>query len=129
MARLDSPENTANEIVQVNLTDGKQLPTYGQMHAPVLVTSNPKMHSASLITALTDSGNLLSHSAVNAGIHSTLWIGTLNMEIVARSATKQTMKLQGRSKGIFIKFPHISIVFHIKPLVIHQLSTHLNLGA
>ena len=80
------------------------------------------MEGAHLTAALTDSGNLISHSAVSAAFHDSLQVRTLDTEIVARSATRQAMQLQGRSEGIFIKFPHIPTVFYIKPLVIHKLS-------
>ena len=35
----------------------------------------------------------------------------------------------GISEGIYIQFPNISKVFYIRPLVMRNLSCHLNLGA
>ena len=49
--------------------------------------------------------------------------------IKARAANKQSLEIQGVSKGIYIRFPNVSKTFFVKPLIVKNLSCKLNLGA
>ena len=50
-------------------------------------------------------------------------------KIKARAANKQALEILGVSRGIYKQFPNIAKMFLIKPLVVRNLSCHLNLGA
>ena len=51
------------------------------------------------------------------------------MKIQAGAANKQVLEIQGVSKGIYLKFPNVTKMFFVKPLVVKNLSCKLNLGA
>ena len=50
-------------------------------------------------------------------------------DIKARVANKQSLEIQGVSKGIYVRFPNVTKTFFVKPLVVKNLSCKLNLGA
>ena len=79
--------------------------------------------------ALPDSGNLLAHAAIDAKFHKQLAIPIEATRIKARVANKQSLEIQGVSKGIYLKFPNVTKTFFVKPLVVKNLSCKLNLGA
>ena len=51
------------------------------------------------------------------------------MRIKAWAANKQSLEIQGVSKGIYLKFPNVTKMFFVKPLVVNNQSCKLNLGA
>ena len=79
--------------------------------------------------ALPDSGNLLTHTVINAEFHKHLGVSVENTKLQARTANQQILEVQGVSKGIYLKLPNISKIFFMKPLVVHDLSCNINLGA
>ena len=52
-----------------------------------------------------------------------------NTKLRARTANWQILEVQGVSKGLYLKLPNISKIFFVKPLVVHNLSCDINLGA
>ena len=58
--------------------------------------------------ALPDSGNLLTHTVINAEFHEKLGIPMEDMKIRARAANQQALEVQGVSKGIYLKLPMTS---------------------
>ena len=79
--------------------------------------------------ALPDSGNLLAHAAIDAKFHQQVGVPVEATDIKARAANKQSLEIQGVSKGIYIRFPNVSKTFFVKPLIVKNLSCKLNLGA
>ena len=79
--------------------------------------------------ALPELGNLLAHAAIDANFHNMLEIPLEDTKIIAQAANKQALEILGVSQGICIRFPNITKMFLIKPLVVRNLSCHLNLGA
>ena len=47
----------------------------------------------------------------------------------ARVANKQSLEIQGVSKGIYKRIPNVSKTFFVKPLIVKNLSCKLNFGA
>ena len=97
---------------------------------PTLVKTTPGPGGkASVAMALPDSSNLLAHAAIDAKFHQQLGIPVEATRIKARVANKQSLEIQGVSKGIYVRFPNITKTFFVKHLVIKNLSCKLNLGA
>ena len=84
---------------------------------------------ASVTMALPDFGNLLVHAAIDAKFHQQLGVPMKATDIKARAANKQSLEIQGVSKGIYVRFPNVTKTFFLKPLVVKNLSCKLNLGA
>ena len=100
------------------------------MYVPTLVKITPGPGGkASITMALPDSGNLLAHAAIDAKFDQQLGIPMEAMRIKARAANKQSLEIQGVSKGIYVRFPNVTKTFFVKPLVVKNLSCKLNLGA
>ena len=100
------------------------------MYVPTLVKTEPRAGGrASITMALPDSGNLLAYAAIDVRFHEQLDILIEATKIRARVANKQSLEIQGVSKGIYLKFPNITKTFFVKPLVVKNLSCKLNLGA
>ena len=83
----------------------------------------------SITMAFPGSGNLLAHAAIDAEFHERLGVSFENTKIRAGAANKQPLEIQGISRGIYLRFPNITKVFLVKPLVVKNLSCNLNLGA
>ena len=99
------------------------------MYIPTLVKTEPGAGGrASITMALPDSGNLLAHATIDAKFHEQLGILIEAMKIKAQVANKQSLEIQGVSKGIYLKFPNMAKTFFVKPLVVKNLSCKLNLG-
>ena len=49
--------------------------------------------------------------------------------VVARGANKASIDIEGISKGIYLKFPNMSNSYLIRPLVVQNLASPLNLGS
>ena len=79
--------------------------------------------------ALLDSGNLLQQPAINAGFHRSLGIEIDKTNVVARGANQAYINIEGISKGIYLKFPNVSNSYLIRPLVVKNLASPLNLGS
>ena len=100
------------------------------MYVPTLVRTAPGPgEKASVIMALPDSGNLLAHPAIDAKFHQQMGVPVEAMDIKARVANKQSLEIQGVSKGIYIRSPNVSKNFFVRPLIVKNLSCKLNLGA
>ena len=117
------------EVVSVDHKDreNKSEEEIPPMYLPVLIQNN--QGEARITLALPDSGNLLAHTAINAKFHQSLGIQTRRTDIRARSANKQALQIVGVSEGIYLRIPGVIKVFFIRPLVVHNLSCNLNLGA
>ena len=68
--------------------------------------------------ALSDSGNMPAHVAIDAEFHEKLGIPTEATKIRARATNKQVLEIQGVSKGIYLRFPNVAKTFFMKPLVV-----------
>ena len=79
--------------------------------------------------ALLDSGNLLQQPAINAKLHQTLEVGVVKTNVVARGANQLSINIKGISEGIYLKFPNIQTSFLVRPLVVENLASPLNLGS
>ena len=107
---------------------GKRI--HAKMYVPTLVKTAPGPGGrASITMVLPDSGNLLAHATIDVKFHQQLGVPMEATDIKARSANKQSLEIQGVSKGIYIRFPNISKTFFVKPLIVKNLSCKLNLGA
>ena len=83
-----------------------------KMYVPTLVRTAPSPGGrASVTMALPDSGNLLAHAAIDAKFHQQLGVPIEETNIKARAANKQSLEIQGVSKGIYIRFPNVSKFF------------------
>ena len=69
--------------------------------------------------ALLDSGNLL-QQAINARLHQTLGVGVDKTNVVARGANQLSIDIKGISEGTS---------FLVRPLVVENLASPLNLGS
>ena len=100
------------------------------MYVPTLVkTELGSGRQTKVMTALPDSGNLLTHTVISAEYHKCLGVPMENTKLRARTANQQILEVQGVSKGIYLKLPNIAKLFFMKPLVVHNLSCDINLGA
>ena len=78
------------------------------MYIPTLVSTELGSEGKVSITmALPDSGNLLAHAAIDAKFHQQLGVPAEETEIRARASNKQSLEIQGVSKGIYIRFPYV----------------------
>ena len=78
---------------------------HAKMYVPTLVrTALGPGGKASVTMALPDSGNLLAHAAIDAKFHQQLGVPVEETDIKARAANKQSLEIQGVSKGIYIRF-------------------------
>ena len=68
-----------------------------------------------MMMALPDSGNILAHAAIDAKFHEQLGIPMEATRIKAQAANKQSLEIQGVSKGIYFKFPNVTMTFFVKP--------------
>ena len=98
------------------------------MFAPIAV-GKTKGKYEHVTMALIDSGNLLQQPAINADLHCSLGIGVDRTLIQATGANKLAIDIMGISKGIYLKFPNLDVGFKIKPLVVKNLASPLNLGS
>ena len=103
---------------------------HAKMYVPTLVKTAPGPGGkASVTMVLPDSGNLLTHPTIDAKFHQQLGVPLEATDIKARVANKQSLEIQGVSKGIYIRFPNVTKTIFVKPLVVKNLSCKLNLGA
>ena len=111
-----------------NVLQGRK--DHAKMYVPTLVrTALGSGGKASITMALPDSGNLLAHAAIDTKFHQQLGVPVEETDIKARAANKQSLEIQGVSKGIYIRFPNVRKTFFVKPLIVKNLSCKLNLGA
>ena len=69
------------------------------------------------------------YATIDAKFHQQLRAPVEETNIKARAANKQSLEIQGVSKGIYLRFPNVSKTFFVKPLIVKNLSCKLNLGA
>ena len=94
-----------------------------------LIMGDQKGRYEHITMALLDSGNLLQQPAINAGFHRSLGIEIDKTNVVARGANQASIDIEGISKGIYLKFPNVSNSYLIRPLVVKNLASPLNLGS
>ena len=94
-----------------------------------MITTTGATGRTSITMALPDSGNLLAHTAIKINFHKMLKVPLEDTNIKAQATNKYTLEILGVSRGICIRFPNVTKIFCIKPLVMQNLSCHLNLGA
>ena len=132
MTRKSKEITNTSKIIRVDQASHQEgtLRDHARMYVPTLVKAElGSGRRTRVTTALPDSGNLLARTVINAEFHKKLGIPIYNTKIWARATNQQTLEVQGVSKGIYLKFPNISKIFFVKPLVVHNLSCNLNLGA
>ncbi len=98
------------------------------MFAPIVIGKRDGEYEH-VTMALLDSGNLLQQPAINAKLHQTLEVGVVQTNVVARGANQLAIGIRGISEGIYIKFPNIPTSFFVRPLVVENLASPLNLGS
>ena len=139
---LETPQGQAELCHQVNNWNKKQTryeqglrrneedPNYRhhEMFAPIIIGKRDGEYEH-VTMALLDSGNLLQQPAINAKLHQTLEVGVVQTNVVARGANQLAIGIRGISKGIYIKFPNIPTSFFVRPLVVENLASPLNLGS
>ena len=94
-----------------------------------LIMGDHKGRYEHITMALLDSGNLLQQPAINAGFHRSLGIKIDKTNVVARGANQVSIDIEGISKGIYLKFPNVNNSYLIRPLVVKNLASPLNLGS
>ena len=99
-----------------------------EMFAPVIIGKHDGEYEH-ITMALLDSGNLLQQPAINAKLHQTLGVGVVKTNVVARGANQLSIGIKGISEGIYLKFPNIQTSFFVRPLVVENLASPLNLGS
>ena len=102
--------------------------SHHEMFVP-LIMGDQKGRYKHITMALLDSGNLLQQPAINAGFHRSLGIEINKTNVVARGANQASIDIEGISKGIYLKFPNVSNSYLIRPLVVKNLASPLNLGS
>ena len=102
--------------------------SHHEMFVP-LIMGDQKGRYKHITMALLDSGNLLQQPAINTGFHRSLGIEIDKTNVVARGANQASIDIEGISKGIYLKFPHVSNSYLIRPLVVKNLASPLNLGS
>ena len=98
------------------------------MFAPLIIGKNDGQYEH-ITMALLDSGNLLQQPAINARLHQTLGVGVDKTNVVARGANQLSINIKGISEGIYLKFPNLPTSFLVRPLVVENLASPLNLGS
>ena len=98
------------------------------MFAPLIIGRRDGKYEH-ITMALLDSGNLLQQPAINAKLHQTLGVGVVKTNVVARGANQLSINIKGISEGIHLKFPNIQTSFLVRPLVVENLASPLNLGS
>ena len=66
---------------------------------------------------------------INASLHQTLGVGVDKTNVIARGANQLSIDIKGISEGIYLKFPNLRTSFLVRPLVVENLATPLNLGS
>ena len=99
-----------------------------EMFAPLIIGRRDGLYEH-ITMALLDSGNLLQQPAINAKLHQTLGVGVVKTNVVARGANQLSINIKGISEGIYLKFPNIQTSFLVRPLVVENLASPLNLGS
>ena len=99
-----------------------------EMFAPLIIGRHDGQYEH-ITMALLDSGNLLQQPAINAKLHQTLGVGVVKTNVVARGANQLSINIKGISEGIYLKFPNIRTSFLVRPLVVENLASPLNLGS
>ncbi len=98
------------------------------MFAPIIIGKRDGEYEH-VTMALLDSGNLLQQPAINAKLHQTLGVGVVQTNVVARGANQLSIGIKGISEGIYLRFPNIRTSFFVRPLVVENLASPLNLGS
>ena len=98
------------------------------MFAPLIIGKDDGQYEH-ITMALLDSGNLLQQPAINASLHQTLGVEVDKTNVVARGANQLSINIEGISKGIYLKFPNLRTSFLVRPLVVKNLASPLNLGS
>ena len=99
-----------------------------EMFAPLIIGKNDGQYKH-ITMALLDSGNLLQQPAINASLHQTLGVKVVKTNVIARGANQLSIDIEGISKGIYLKFPNLQTSFLVRPLVVKNLASPLNLGS
>ena len=99
-----------------------------EMFAPLIIGKNDGQYEH-ITMALLDSGNLLQQPAINASLHQTLGVGVDKINVIARGANQLSIDIKGISEGIYLKFPNLQTSFLVRPLVVENLASPLNLGS
>ena len=99
-----------------------------EMFAPLIIGKRDGQYEH-ITMALLDSGNLLQQPAINARLHQTLGVGVDKTNVVARGANQLSINIKGISEGIYLKFPNLQTSFLVRPLVVENLASPLNLGS
>ncbi len=99
-----------------------------EMFAPIIIGKRDGEYEH-VTMALLDSGNLLQQPAINAKLHQTLGVGVVQTNVVARGANQLSIGIKGISEGIYLRFPNIRTSFFVRPLVVENLASPLNLGS
>ena len=97
------------------------------MFAPLIIGKSDGQYEH-ITMALLDSGNLLQQPAINASLHQTLGVGVDKTNVIARGANQLSIDIKGISEGIYLKFPNLRTSFLVRPLVVENLASPLNLG-
>ena len=99
-----------------------------EMFAPLIIGKSDGQYEH-ITMALLDSGNLLQQPAINASLHQTLGVGVDKTNVIARGANQLSIDIEGISEGIYLKFPNLQTSFLVRPLVVKNLASPLNLGS
>ena len=99
-----------------------------EMFAPLIIGKDDGRYKH-ITMALLDSGNLLQQPAINASLHQSLGVEVDKTNVVARGANQLSINIEGISKGIYLKFPNLRTSFLVRPLVVKNLASPLNLGS
>ncbi len=103
-------------------------PAYSELYGAILIGPNPQELNTSSM-ALMDSGNLLQYPVMSKKLHQQLGLKLLPSKLQAKTANKQALTILGLSTTAHLRFAGSQHLFSIQPLVIEDLSSHLNLGA
>ena len=107
----------------------RQQASFSDLYAILKIKVKPGGDFTTLSMALLDSGNLLKLSVISAKLHKQLGLKLYPTSIRAKTASNAKMPILGSSEPFYIQFVSTTPTFKISPLVVKDMTTHINLGS
>ena len=105
----------------------RQQASFSDLYALLKIKVKPGGDFTTLSMALLDSGNLLKFSVISAKLHKQLGLKLYSTNIRAKTASNAKMPILGSSESFYIQFASTTPTFEISPLVVRDMTTHIDL--